>query len=60
MDTNPVGTDLELPDSWEKMLFNSGKWETGWNVFFGYADKSNRQSKSKMAKMKAYHERKAQ
>lgn len=34
---------LELPYSWDEMLFDSGKWETGWNAFFGYSDGMNRQ-----------------
>lgn len=34
----------ELPHSWDELLFNSGKWETGWNAFFAYADGENRQS----------------
>ncbi len=42
--TEPVGTEYELPHSWDEMLFNPAKWETGWNAFFGYADGSNRQS----------------
>lgn len=41
---DPVGTALELPNSWDEMLFNPGKWGTGWNAFFAYADGSNRQS----------------
>ncbi len=36
---------LELPYSWDEMLFDAGQWITGWNAFFGYADGSNRQSK---------------
>lgn len=40
----PVGARRELPHSWDELLFNAGKWETGWNAFFGYADGSNRQS----------------
>jgi arylsulfatase A-like enzyme len=47
---DPVGTDLELPNSWDEMLFDPGKWGTGWNAFFGYADGSNRQSMNKMVK----------
>src|SRR5699024_2416278 len=27
---------------WDEMLFDSGKWGTGWNAFFGYADGTNR------------------
>lgn len=33
---------LELPYSWNEMLLDAGKWGTGWNAFFGYADGSNR------------------
>ena len=40
----PVGTEYELPHSWDEMLFNPAKWGTGWNAFFGYADGGNRQS----------------
>jgi len=46
----PVGTKLELPYSWDEMLFDPGKWETGWNAFFGYADGSNRQSRNRQVK----------
>lgn len=35
-------TDKELPQSWDEMLLNPGKWGTGWNAFFAYADGSNR------------------
>jgi iduronate 2-sulfatase len=31
-----------LPYSWDEMLFNPGKWGTGWNAFFGYANGNNR------------------
>lgn len=31
-------------------LFDAGKWENGWNAFFGYADGSNRQSRKKQVK----------
>ncbi|MBJ7882983.1 sulfatase [Gelidibacter salicanalis] len=34
----------ELPYSWSELLFDSGKWGTGWNAFFGYANGENRQS----------------
>src|SRR5690606_23317684 len=40
--TNPKGTELELPHSWDEMLMDAGKWGTGWNAFFAYADGSNR------------------
>ena len=45
-----VGTELELPHSWDEMLFDAGKWGTGWNAFFGYADGSNRQSRNHQVK----------
>jgi iduronate 2-sulfatase len=41
----PRSDKLELPYSWDEMLFDAGKWKTGWNAFFAYADGSNRQSK---------------
>lgn len=47
---DPKGAKRELPYSWDEMLFDAGKWGTGWNAFFGYADGSNRQSKEKMVK----------
>lgn len=39
----PMGDKYELPYSWDEMLFDHGKWGTGWNAFFGYSDGSNRQ-----------------
>ncbi len=33
---------LEMPQSWDKVWGPVGKWKTGWNAFFGYADGSNR------------------
>ncbi|NOR15482.1 MAG: sulfatase-like hydrolase/transferase [Candidatus Aminicenantes bacterium] len=47
---DPQGTRRELPHSWNKVLFDPGKWESGWNAFFAYADGSNRQSRKKMVK----------
>jgi arylsulfatase A-like enzyme len=41
---DPKGAKRELPHSWDELLFDAGKWGTGWNAFFGYADGSNRQS----------------
>src|SRR5690606_23644153 len=37
----------ELPNSWDEMLFNPGRWGQGWNAFFAYADGENRQSKNR-------------
>lgn len=36
----------ELPNSWDEMLFNPGKWGQGWNAFFAYADGESRQTKN--------------
>ncbi|MEX2595137.1 MAG: sulfatase [Anditalea sp.] len=46
----PEGAKWELPYSWDEMLFDPGKWGTGWNAFFGYADGSNRQSNKHQVK----------
>ena len=40
----------ELPYSWSELIFDPGKWQTGWNAFFGYADGENRQSLKKQVK----------
>ncbi len=45
--TESPSTKRELPHSWDELLFDSGKWQTGWNSFFGYADGENRQSLKK-------------
>jgi len=42
---SPEGAPPELPHSWDEMLFDAGKWGTGWNAFFGYADGSNRNTR---------------
>ncbi len=47
---SPEGAKMEMPHSWDEMLFDAGKWGTGWNAFFGYADGSNRQGKNKQVK----------
>lgn len=46
----PVSKKRELPHSWDELLFNSGKWKTGWNAFFAYANGENRQSLKKQVK----------
>lgn len=46
----PKSAKLELPHSWEEMLFDAGKWGSGWNAFFAYADGSNRQSRKTQVK----------
>lgn len=38
----PKGSQRELPESWDEMLFDAGQWRTGWNAFFGYANGNNR------------------
>lgn len=46
----PVSKKKELPYSWDELLFDSGKWKTGWNSFFGYANGENRQSLKRQVK----------
>lgn len=48
--TAPKSDELELPHSWDEMLFNPGKWGTGWNAFFGYANGTNRNDLHKVVK----------
>jgi arylsulfatase A-like enzyme len=48
--TDAVSTQRELPNSWDELAFDAGKWKTGWNAFFGYADGTNRQSRNKQVK----------
>jgi len=40
----------ELPYSWDERPYDAGKWGTGWNAFFGYADGENRQSMKRQVK----------
>lgn len=49
LETNE-GARTELPNSWDEMLFNSDKWGTGHNAFFGYADGTNRNTLKKQVK----------
>lgn len=46
----PVSEKRELPHSWSELLFDAGKWETGWNAFFAYGNGENRQSLNKQVK----------
>jgi arylsulfatase A-like enzyme len=48
--TDTTGTEYEMPNSWDEMLLDAGKWGTGWNAFFGYADGENRQSMNNQVK----------
>ena len=48
--TDSVGTERELPQSWDELLFDPAKWGTGWNAFFGYANGENRQSMNRQVK----------
>ena len=45
-----VSQKRELPNSWDELHLNAGKWQTGWNAFFGYANGENRQSLNKQVK----------
>lgn len=40
--TDPQGVTPELPRSWDEWMLETGKWGTGWNAFFGYADGTDR------------------
>ena len=40
----------EMPHSWDRFIFNPGKWKTGWNAFFAYANGENRQSLNGLVK----------
>lgn len=40
----------ELPLSWSELVFDYGKWGTGWNAFFGYANGDNRQGLKRQVK----------
>ncbi len=40
----------ELPHSWSELLFDAGKWKTGWNAFFAYSNGENRQSLKKQVR----------
>ncbi|GGF27709.1 sulfatase [Echinicola rosea] len=46
----PKSDKIELPGSWDEMLLDAGKWETGHNAFFGYADGTNRNDREKQVK----------
>jgi arylsulfatase A-like enzyme len=48
--TDSISAQRELPQSWNELEFNPGKWETGWNAFFGYANGENRQSMNRQVK----------
>ena len=47
---DPVGTERELPHSWDELPFNYGKWGTGWKAFYGYADGSSMPGKRSQVK----------
>lgn len=46
----PKSDQLELPHSWNEMLLDDGKWGSGHNAFFGYADGTNRNTLNKQVK----------
>ncbi|QDH78374.1 sulfatase [Echinicola soli] len=46
----PKSDKIELPGSWDEMLLKAGKWGTGHNAFFGYADGTNRNGMAKEVK----------
>ena len=38
----PKSNLLELPHSWDEVVFDHGQWGTGWNAFFGFANGSDK------------------
>jgi len=48
--TDQPSDKKELPHSWDEFEFDSGKWKTGWNAFFGYADGESRTSMNRQVK----------
>ena len=46
----PVSNKKELPLSFDEFVFDAGKWNTGWNAFFAYANGENRQSLKRQVK----------
>ncbi len=46
----PVSGKKELPLSFDEFVFDAGKWKTGWNAFFAYANGENRQSLNRQVK----------
>ena len=48
--TEKKSSQLEMPNSWNEMLLDAGKWGTGWNAFFAYSNGENRQSLNKQVK----------
>jgi arylsulfatase A-like enzyme len=48
--TDQASGKRELPHSWDELVFDAGKWGTGWNAFFGYANGENRQSLKRQVK----------
>jgi arylsulfatase A-like enzyme len=34
--------EAEMPDAWDEVTGPTGKWQTGWNAFFAYADGTSR------------------
>ncbi|TNJ46243.1 sulfatase [Tamlana fucoidanivorans] len=45
-----IGTEWELPKSWDEMLLDLGNWGTGWNSFFAYSGGKNRTDENKNLK----------
>ena len=48
--TDQPSQKRELPHSWDELHFDYGKWGTGWNAFFGFANGENRQSMKRQVK----------
>jgi arylsulfatase A-like enzyme len=46
----PESDSLELPNSWDEMLLDAGKWGDDWGAFFAYANGKNRYYYQKQVK----------
>jgi len=46
----PQGTQRELPQSWDEWMLETGKWDSGWKAFFGYANGTDRNSMKNQVK----------
>lgn len=46
----PMETLLELPHSWDELVFDSGKWGSAENAFFGYANGTDREGENGQVK----------
>ena len=48
--TSPKSNRREMPESWDELLYDYGKWNSGWDAFFGYSNGTNRQGQKYQVK----------